>query len=108
MLCSQGAEVNHNQSAGVYLNDRSLVLRHVTRASAGPYSCLAANSQGKSSSNEEVLSVQCEYAYHGSLRPRAAVTILCSLAQRVYFLQPVSSFLRLQKFAVSFFFPIYR
>ena len=60
-LGSQGSEVSHNQSAGVILSDRSLVLRRITRAAAGSYTCLAANSQGKSGSNAVQLSVQCEY-----------------------------------------------
>ncbi|KAK3932826.1 Nephrin [Frankliniella fusca] len=52
-----GAEISHNQSAGVILSDRSLVLRGITRAAAGSYTCLAANSQGKSGSNAVQLSV---------------------------------------------------
>lgn len=52
-----GAEISHNQSAGVILSDRSLVLRGITRAAAGSYTCLAANSQGKSGSNVVQLSV---------------------------------------------------
>ncbi|KAE8750741.1 hypothetical protein FOCC_FOCC002451, partial [Frankliniella occidentalis] len=65
-----GAEISHNQSAGVILSDRSLVLRGITRAAAGSYTCLAANSQGKSGSNVVQLSVMCEYGFdlcHGVL-----------------------------------------
>lgn len=52
-----GAEIAHNQTAGVILSDRSLVLRRISRAAAGSYTCLAANSMGKSGSNVVKLSV---------------------------------------------------
>ncbi|KAJ1528326.1 hypothetical protein ONE63_006747 [Megalurothrips usitatus] len=53
-----GQEIAHNQTGGVILSDRSLVLRGISRAAAGSYTCLAANSQGKSGSNVVQLSVQ--------------------------------------------------
>ncbi|XP_034238672.1 nephrin-like isoform X2 [Thrips palmi] len=52
-----GTEIAHNQTAGVVLSDRSLVLRRINRAAAGSYTCLAANSMGKSGSNVVKLSV---------------------------------------------------
>lgn len=54
-------EMKNNQSAGIVLSDRSLVLRGVTRNSAGSYTCLAVNSEGKTFSNPVPLRVMCEY-----------------------------------------------
>ncbi|KAG8228133.1 hypothetical protein J437_LFUL000135 [Ladona fulva] len=56
----EGKEMFHNVSAGVILSDQSLVLQGVTRNSAGDYTCLAANSEGKGSSNPVTLRVMCE------------------------------------------------
>ncbi|CAG9105414.1 unnamed protein product [Plutella xylostella] len=53
-------EIVHNASAGVILSDQSLVLQSVTRAAAGDYSCLAANSEGAGASNP--VSLQVRYA----------------------------------------------
>ncbi|XP_063231784.1 protein turtle homolog A-like [Bacillus rossius redtenbacheri] len=52
-----GREMHHNVSAGVILSDQSLVLQGVTKHSAGEYTCLAANIEGKGSSNPVMLRV---------------------------------------------------
>lgn len=60
----QGRELQHNVSAGVILSDQSLVLQGVTRLSAGDYACMAANGEGKGTSNLVALNVMCEYMVH--------------------------------------------
>jgi hypothetical protein len=60
-LCSQGHEIHHNVTAGVILSDHSLVLQGVTRHTAGDYTCLAANTEGKGTSNPATLRVMCKY-----------------------------------------------
>ncbi|XP_015585249.1 hemicentin-1 isoform X2 [Cephus cinctus] len=45
-----GKELKNNATAGIILSDHSLVLRGLTRNSAGEYACLAANSEGKTTS----------------------------------------------------------
>ncbi|KAJ6637897.1 Peroxidasin like, partial [Pseudolycoriella hygida] len=42
-----GTELHQNVASGIILSDQSLVLQSVTRASAGDYNCLAANTEGK-------------------------------------------------------------
>lgn len=59
----QGEEIHHNVSGGVILSDHSLVLQGVTRATAGEFTCLAANAEGKGTSNPVYLKVMCEYIY---------------------------------------------
>jgi len=61
-LCSQGHEIHHNVTAGIILSDHSLVLQGVTRHTAGDYTCLAANTEGKGTSNPVALRVMCEYS----------------------------------------------
>ncbi|XP_017784081.1 PREDICTED: hemicentin-1-like isoform X2 [Nicrophorus vespilloides] len=53
-----GQEIHHNVSAGVILSDQSLVLQSVTRATAGDYTCMAANSEGRGTSNPVTLTVR--------------------------------------------------
>ncbi|KDR21492.1 hypothetical protein L798_04051, partial [Zootermopsis nevadensis] len=52
-----GHEIHHNVTAGVILSDHSLVLQGVTRLTAGDYTCLAANTEGKGTSNPVILRV---------------------------------------------------
>ncbi|XP_069683124.1 neural cell adhesion molecule 2 [Periplaneta americana] len=52
-----GNEIHHNVTAGVILSDHSLVLQGVTRHTAGDYTCLAANTEGKGTSNPVTLRV---------------------------------------------------
>ncbi|KAJ1526190.1 hypothetical protein ONE63_009349 [Megalurothrips usitatus] len=52
-----GREMQHNISAGIILSDQSLVLQGVSRQSAGDYACMAANGEGKGSSNLVALNV---------------------------------------------------
>jgi len=59
-LSLQGKELQHNISAGVILSDQSLVLQSVSRASAGDYTCLAVNSEGKGPSNPVTLRIRCK------------------------------------------------
>jgi len=61
-LFSQGHEIHHNVTAGIILSDHSLVLQGVTRHTAGDYTCLAANTEGKGTSNPVTLRVMCEYS----------------------------------------------
>ncbi|XP_020291370.1 nephrin-like isoform X2 [Pseudomyrmex gracilis] len=44
-------ELHHNSSAGVVLSDHSLVLQSITRESAGGYTCMATNVEGRAKSN---------------------------------------------------------
>ncbi|XP_068153832.1 protein turtle homolog B isoform X1 [Drosophila tropicalis] len=53
-----GKELQHNISAGIILSDSSLVLQSVSRASAGDYTCLAVNSEGKGPSNPVTLRIR--------------------------------------------------
>ncbi|XP_037920773.1 neural cell adhesion molecule 2 [Hermetia illucens] len=53
-----GTELHHNISAGIILSDQSLVLQSVTRASAGDYTCLPTNDEGKAESNPVTLRVR--------------------------------------------------
>ncbi|XP_017879880.1 hemicentin-1-like [Ceratina calcarata] len=46
-----GKELKNNATAGIVLSDQSLILRRITRYSAGDYTCLAANNEGKTTSN---------------------------------------------------------
>lgn len=55
-----GKELHQNVSMGVILSDRSLVLQSLTRHSTGDYTCLAANTEGKSFSDAVTLEVMCE------------------------------------------------
>lgn len=58
----QGVELHQNVTAGIILTDQSLVLQSVTRKSAGDYHCLAANTEGKGTSNPVTLRVRCKYS----------------------------------------------
>jgi hypothetical protein len=62
-FCFQGHEIHHNVTAGIILSDHSLVLQGVTRHTAGDYTCLAANTEGKGTSNPVPLRVMCEYTF---------------------------------------------
>ncbi|XP_055382348.1 protein turtle homolog A [Condylostylus longicornis] len=53
-----GNELHHNVSAGVILSDQSLVLQNVNRGAAGDYTCLAANTEGKGTSNAVTLKIR--------------------------------------------------
>ncbi|XP_043258018.1 hemicentin-1-like [Colletes gigas] len=52
-----GKELKNNSTAGIVLSDLSLVLQRITRYSAGDYTCLAANSEGKTASNPVTLQI---------------------------------------------------
>ncbi|XP_011697156.1 PREDICTED: sialoadhesin-like [Wasmannia auropunctata] len=58
-------ELHHNVTAGVVLSDHSLVLQSITRESAGGYTCMAANVEGRAKSNVVNLEVMfapvCKY-----------------------------------------------
>lgn len=56
-----GKELHQNSTAGIILPRQSLVLQSVTRSSAGEYSCMAVNVEGKSESRPITLEVMCEY-----------------------------------------------
>lgn len=57
----QGVELHHNVTAGVILSDQSLVLQSVTKSLAGDYTCLAANTEGRGTSNPVTLRVRCKH-----------------------------------------------
>jgi hypothetical protein len=79
-LCSQGHEIHHNVAAGIILSDHSLVLQGVTRHTAGDYTCLAANTEGKGTSNPVTLRVMCKYkpaTYCVSLTFAVISTVIC-------------------------------
>ena len=59
----QGKELKNNATAGIVLSDHSLVLQRITRYSAGDYTCLVANSEGKTASNPVTLQIMCEFMY---------------------------------------------
>ncbi|KAL6445264.1 hypothetical protein ACFW04_002253 [Cataglyphis niger] len=44
-------QLHHNVTAGVVLSDHSLVLQSITRESAGGYTCMAGNVEGRAKSN---------------------------------------------------------
>ncbi|XP_031784662.1 hemicentin-1 [Nasonia vitripennis] len=50
-------ELKNNATLGIVLSDHSLVLQGITRHSAGDYTCLAVNSEGKTVSNPVPLRV---------------------------------------------------
>ncbi|KZC06717.1 Neural cell adhesion molecule 2 [Dufourea novaeangliae] len=52
-----GKELKNNVTLGIVLSDHSLVLQGITRYSAGDYTCLAANSEGKTPSNPVALQI---------------------------------------------------
>lgn len=57
-----GKELHQNATAGIILpGGQSLVLQSVTKSSAGEYSCMAANVEGKSMSRPVTLEVMCKY-----------------------------------------------
>lgn len=60
-LLIQEEELHHNSSAGVVLSDHSLVLQSITRESAGGYTCMATNVEGRAKSNVVNLEVMCKY-----------------------------------------------
>ncbi|XP_011872251.1 PREDICTED: hemicentin-1-like isoform X2 [Vollenhovia emeryi] len=63
-------ELHHNVTAGVVLSDHSLVLQSITRESAGGYTCMAANVEGRAKSNVVNLQVMfapvCKYVLNSS------------------------------------------
>jgi hypothetical protein len=57
-----GKELHQNATAGIILpGEHSLVLQSVTKASAGEYSCMAVNTEGRSISRPVTLEVMCKY-----------------------------------------------
>lgn len=67
-LLIQKQELHHNVTAGVVLSDHSLVLQSITRESAGGYTCMAANVEGRAKSNVVNLEVMCKYVLHALAR----------------------------------------
>ncbi|XP_058467805.1 titin [Malaya genurostris] len=53
-----GNELHHNVTAGVILSDHSLALQGVSRILAGDYTCMAANTEGRGTSNHVTLRVR--------------------------------------------------
>ncbi|KRT84413.1 Fibronectin domain-containing protein, partial [Oryctes borbonicus] len=78
-------EMHHNVSAGVILSDHSLVLQSVTRATAGEFTCVATNVEGKGASNPVTLTVryapvcvQDKDELYGALK-QETVTLRCQV-----------------------------
>lgn len=67
-LVIQEEELHHNATAGVVLSDHSLVLQSITRESAGGYTCMAANVEGRTKSNVVNLAVMCKYVLRALAR----------------------------------------
>ncbi|KAJ8981821.1 hypothetical protein NQ317_007407 [Molorchus minor] len=57
-------EIFQNVTAGVIMSDQSLVLQNVARSTAGEYTCMAANLEGKGTSNPVKLVVRCKYHFN--------------------------------------------
>ncbi|ETN65555.1 sidestep protein [Anopheles darlingi] len=53
-----GNELHHNVTAGIILSDHSLALQGVSRNLAGDYTCMAANTEGRGTSNHVTLRVR--------------------------------------------------
>lgn len=53
-------EIFQNVTGGVIMSDQSLVLQNVARATAGDYTCMATNVEGKGTSNPVKLVVRCK------------------------------------------------
>ncbi|XP_062702027.1 hemicentin-1 [Aedes albopictus] len=53
-----GNELHHNVTAGIILSDHSLALQGVSRNLAGEYTCKAANTEGRGTSNQVELRVR--------------------------------------------------
>lgn len=66
----QEEELHHNVTAGVVLSDHSLVLQSITRESAGGYTCMATNVEGRAKSNIVNLEVMCKYVLRALARRR--------------------------------------
>ncbi|KAK9709842.1 CD80-like C2-set immunoglobulin domain [Popillia japonica] len=80
-----GIEIHHNVSAGVILSDQSLVLQSVTRSTAGEFTCVATNVEGKGTSNPVTLTVryapvcvQDKDELYGALK-QETVTLRCQV-----------------------------
>ena len=56
----KGQNIRENASAGVIIVEQSLVIRRVSRAHSGRYSCTAANAEGSRVSNTVTLRVMCK------------------------------------------------
>nr|XP_034177911.1 hemicentin-1-like isoform X5 [Osmia lignaria] len=63
-------ELHYNVTAGIVLSDHSLVLQSITRESAGRYTCMAFNVEGRASSNVVNLEVMfapvCKHVVNSS------------------------------------------
>lgn len=88
--------MKNNATAGVILSDHSLVLRGLTRHSAGDYTCLAANSEGKTASNPVTLQIMCEsieallfYVSIGNYSWRISQNIPISMHEKEYVISSV-------------------
>ncbi|KAI5740170.1 hypothetical protein M8J76_001218 [Diaphorina citri] len=53
-------EIHHNVTGGIILSNISLVLQKVSRQSAGEYSCMAINTEGRGASQPIILAVKCK------------------------------------------------
>nr|XP_053630827.1 nephrin-like [Cherax quadricarinatus] len=65
-----GVELVHNMSAGVVMNGLALVLRNLQRRHSGTYTCTAANTEGRTTSNAVHLTVRHTPVCAGEKRER--------------------------------------
>ncbi|KAF3427107.1 hypothetical protein E2986_03408 [Frieseomelitta varia] len=73
----QGKELKNNATAGIVLSDHSLVLQRITRYSAGDYTCLVANSEGKTANTPVCKEGRSEVVV-GALK-QETVSLVCSV-----------------------------
>ncbi|CAD1479048.1 unnamed protein product, partial [Heterotrigona itama] len=72
-----GKELKNNATAGIVLSDHSLVLQRITRYSAGDYTCLVANSEGKTANTPVCKEGRSEVVV-GALK-QETVSLVCSV-----------------------------
>ena len=80
MPAFQGQELLPDARRGIMINDRSLVIQRVDRASAGAYVCQATNSAGTGASAEVALNVKCELIADLFTKVRQVRCITCIFA----------------------------
>ena len=60
-IVMQGVELLSNRSAGLKVNQRSLIIYNITRHLSGALTCQAENAVGRGSSEELQVNVKCEF-----------------------------------------------
>ena len=60
-LCFQDEVLHHNQSEGLIVSNRTLVIQSLTREDGGNYQCEATNPEGTVKSDNYTLEIQCKF-----------------------------------------------